>query len=207
MAWIRLAWAPANVPVVLERDVFPGSRKQPGPGASRWLLSGKVSGPLVFERDVFPGLRKQPGPGGARWLSSGKVPGPLVFERDVFPGLRKQPGAGGARWPMALASGVFPGLRKQPGPGASRSPMALESCVLLALQRRPAPQWSRLVSVERLLAEWLKLWLVGAMPRERSVYEAKVERLSSGWRVEPAESVRWSRTESFGFPERRSAAA
>ena len=184
MGRIRVAWTLANVPVVLERDVFLGSWTQPEPGASRWLLLGKVPGPLVFERDVFLGSRTQPGPGASRGLLPRKVPGSMVLE-----------------------PGVFLGSRTQPGPGASRWPMALESCVLLALQRRPASRLSWLVSVEGLLAEWLKLWLVGAMPRERLVYETEVERLSSVWRVQPAVSVQWSRAVSFGFPERRSAAA
>ncbi len=184
MGRIRVAWTLANVPVVLERDVFLGSWTQPGPGASRGLLPRKVPGSMVLEPGVFLGSRTQPGPGASRWLLLGKVPGLLVFERDVFLG-----------------------SRTQPGPGASRWPMALESCVLLALQRRPASRLSWLVSVEGLLAEWLKLWLVGAMPRERLVYETEVERLSSVWRVQPAVSVQWSRAVSFGFPERRSAAA
>lgn len=59
MAWIRLAWAPANVSVVLERDVFLGSRTQRGPGASRWLLSGKVPGPMALAPGVFLGLQRR----------------------------------------------------------------------------------------------------------------------------------------------------
>ena len=91
MARIRLAWAPANVSVALERDVFLGLRKQPEPGAVCWLLPGKVPELMVFERDVFLGLRKQPEPGAVCWLLPGAARGSMVLELGVFLELRRRP--------------------------------------------------------------------------------------------------------------------